>query len=95
MGHVYVIALDLTNEMVYNVICSFHMPLFMSLTGLVASSGITVPYWDWKKMVKKVWGLLLPLFVFDMCFTLTFANDFYTCLIGFFELPNKKGYYYF
>ena len=43
MGHVYVIALDLTNEIVYKVICNFHMPLFMFLTGLVASSGITAP----------------------------------------------------
>ena len=63
MGHLYVIALDLTDEVVYKVICSFHMPLFMFLTGLVASSGITAPHCDFKKMVR---GLLLPLFVFGM-----------------------------
>ena len=94
MGHVYGMAFDLTEEMVYKVICSFHMPLFMFLSGLVASSGITAPYWDRKKMVKKVRGLLLPLFVFGMCFTMTFANDFCSGLIGFLESPNKNGYWY-
>lgn len=54
MGHVYGMALDLTNEIVYKVICSFHMPLFMFLSGLVASSGITAPYWDWSKTIVFV-----------------------------------------
>ena len=36
MGHVYVIALDLTDEVVYRVIGSFRMSLFMYLSGLVA-----------------------------------------------------------
>ena len=94
MGHVYGMALDLTEEMVYKVICSFHMPLFMFLSGLVTSSGITTPYWDLKKMVKKVRGLVLPLFVFGMCFTMTFANDFCSGLISFLESPNKNGYWY-
>ena len=47
MGHVYVIALDLTDEVVYRVIGSFRMSLFMYLSGLVAWSGIVAPYWDW------------------------------------------------
>ena len=94
MGHVYCMALDLTEEMVYKVICSFHMPLFMFLSGLVTSSGITTPYWDLKKMVKKVRGLQLPLVVFGMSFTMTFSKDFLTGLIGFLESPNKNGYWY-
>lgn len=49
MGHVYVIALDLTDEVVYRVIGSFRMSLFMYLSGLVACSGIVAPYWDWSK----------------------------------------------
>ena len=49
MGHVYVIALDLTDEVVYRVIGSFRMSLFMYFSGLVACSGIVVPYWDWSK----------------------------------------------
>lgn len=49
MGHVYVIALELTDEVVYRVIGSFRMSLFMYLSGLVACSGIVAPYWDWSK----------------------------------------------
>lgn len=54
MGHVYVIALDLTDEVVYRVIGSFRMSLFMYLSGLVACSGIVVPYWDWSKTIAFV-----------------------------------------
>ena len=49
MGHVYVIALELTDEVVYRVIGSFRMSLFMYLSGLVAWSGIVAPYCDWSK----------------------------------------------
>ena len=51
MGHVYVIALDFTDEVVYRVIGSFRMSLFMYLSGLVACSGIVAPYWDWSKTI--------------------------------------------
>ena len=54
MGHVYVIALDLTDEVVYRVIGSFRMSLFMYLSGLVAWSGIVAPYWDWSKTIAFV-----------------------------------------
>ena len=54
MGHVYVIALDLTDEVVYRVIGSFRMSLFMYLSGLVACSGIVAPYWDWSKTIAFV-----------------------------------------
>ena len=54
MGHVYVIALDLTDEVVYRVIGSFRMSLFMYLSGLVACSGIVVPYLDWSKTIAFV-----------------------------------------
>ena len=54
MGHVYVIALDFTDEVVYRVIGSFRMSLFMYLSGLVACSGIVAPYWDWSKTIAFV-----------------------------------------
>ena len=54
MGHVYVIALELTDEVVYRVIGSFRMSLFMYLSGLVAWSGIVAPYWDWSKTIAFV-----------------------------------------
>ena len=94
MGHVYVIALDLTDEVVYRVIGSFRMSLFIYLSGLVACSGVVAPYWDVRKLGKKLKGLLLPLVVFGMCFTMTFSKDFLTGLIGFLESPNKNGYWY-
>ena len=94
MGHVYVIALDLTDEVVYRVIGNFRMSLFIYLSGLVACSGVVAPYWDVRKLGKKLKGLLLPLVVFGMCFTMTFSKDFLTGLIGFLESPNKNGYWY-
>ena len=54
MGHVYVIALELTDEVVYRVIGNFRMSLFMYLSGLVAWSGIVAPYWDWSKTIAFV-----------------------------------------
>ena len=94
MGHVYVIALDLTDEVVYRVIGNFRMSLFIYLSGLVACSGVVAPYWDVRKLGKKLKGLLLPLVVFGMCFTMTFSKDFLTGLIGILESPNKNGYWY-
>lgn len=94
MGHVYGMALDLTGNVAYRVIASFHMSLFMFLSGLVACSGIIAPYWNWRKMGRKVRGLLLPMLIFGLCFTMTFASDFCSGIIGFLESPNKNGYWY-
>ena len=70
------------------------MPLFMFLSGLVACSGVVAPYWGFGKLGKKLKGLLLPLVVFGMCFTMTFSKDFLTGLMGFLASPNKNGYWY-
>lgn len=43
MGHVYFISLSNSSAAVSQVIYSFHMSLFMFLSGLVAYSGITPP----------------------------------------------------
>lgn len=71
-----------------------HAFVLMFLSGLLACSGVVAPYWDVRKLGKKLKGLLLPLVVFGMCFTMTFSKDFLTGLIGFLESPNKKGYWY-
>ena len=94
MGHVYGMAFAQSDDVVYRVISSFHMPLFMFLSGLVACSGVVAPYWGIGKLSKKLKGLLLPLIVFGMCFTTTISKDFLTSLIGFLESPNKNGYWY-
>ena len=44
MGHVYGMALDLTGNVAYRVISSFHMSLFMFLSGLV---GLLLPCSRW------------------------------------------------
>lgn len=94
MGHVYGMVFSQSNDIFYKFIYSFHMPLFMFLSGLVACSGVVAPYWGIGKFSKKLKGLLLPLIVFGMCFTTTISKDFLTSLIGFLESPNKNGYWY-
>ena len=94
MGHIYGMAFALSDDVVYRVISSFHMPLFMFLSGLVACSGATSPFWNLKKLSRKLRGLLLPLIVFGMCFTMTFSRNFGTGLVEFLESPNKNGYWY-
>ena len=94
MGHVYGMAFAQPEDVAYRVISSFHMPLFMFLSGLVACSGATLPFWSLPKLGRKLRGLLLPLLVFGMCFTMTWAKDFESGLKGFLESPNKNGYWY-
>lgn len=94
MGHVYGMAFAQSDDVAYRVISSFHMPLFMFLSGLVACSGATTPFWNLKKLSRKLRGLVLPLIVFGMCFTMTWAKDFETGLKCFWESPNKNGYWY-
>lgn len=94
MGHVLGFSFRQPDDVAGRWISSFHMPLFMFLSGLVACSGVVAPYWDVRKLGKKLKGLLLPLVVFGICFTMTFSKDFLTGLIGFLESPNKNGYWY-
>lgn len=94
MGHVYGMAFAQSDDVVYRVISSFHMPLFMFLSGLVACSGVKTPYWSLSRLAKKMRGLLVPLLVFGMCFTMTFTKDIVSGIIAFLESPNKNGYWY-
>lgn len=94
MGHVYGMAFAQSDDVAYRVISSFHMPLFMFLSGLVACSGATTPFWNLPKLGRKLRGLLLPLLVFGMCFTMTWTSDFGSGLKCFLESPNKNGYWY-
>ena len=94
MGHVYGFAFAQSDAVANRLISSFHMPLFMFLSGLVACSGATKPFWNLPKLGRKLRGLLLPLLVFGMCFTMTWAKDFGSGLKCFLESPNKNGYWY-
>lgn len=94
MGHVYGFALGQTDDVANRVIGSFHMPLFMFLSGLVACSGATSPFWNLPKLGRKLRGLLLPMFIFGFAFTMTCARDIGTGLVGLLESPGKNGYWY-
>lgn len=94
MGHVYGMVFSQSNDIFYKFIYSFHMPLFMFLSGLVACSGVTTPFWDLPKLGRKLRGLLLPLLCFGMCFTMTWADDSCSGLLEFLDSPNKNGYWY-
>lgn len=83
-----------SDDVACRVISSFHMPLFMFLSGLVACSGATSSFWNMTKLSRKLRGLLLPLIVFGMCFTMTWVSDFGSGLKCFLESPNKNGYWY-
>lgn len=72
MGHVMGFSFGQADDVAGRWISSFHMPLFMFLSGLVASSGIVAPFWSAGKLAKKLRGLLFPLFVFGLCYTFTF-----------------------
>lgn len=94
MGHMYGFSFGQSEDVVCRIVGSFHMPLFMFLSGLVACSGATTPFWNLSKLVRKLRGLLLPLFVFGLGFTMTWVRDFGTAFVGFLESPNKSGYWY-
>lgn len=94
MGHIYGMAFCQPNNIFSEFISSFHMPLFMFLSGIVACSGVKPPYWNLSRLGRKLRGLLTPLFIFGMFFTMTFAKDIVSGLIGFCESPNKNGYWY-
>ena len=94
MGHVYFFGFEQSDSIVFKTISSFHMPLFMFLSGLVACSGIVSPYWSMAKFGRKLRGLLMPLLVFGICFSLNFSSDALSCIQGFLESPNKNGYWY-
>lgn len=94
MGHVLGFSFRQPDDVAGRWISSFHIPLFMFLSGLVASSGIVAPYWSFGKLAKKLRGLLLPLFVFGLCYTFTFSKDILSGMVGFAESPAKNGYWY-
>lgn len=94
MGHVLGFSFRQPDAVAGRWISSFHMPLFMFLSGLVASSGIVAPYWSFGKLAKKLRGLLLPLFVFGLCYTFTFSKDILSGMVGFAKSPAKNGYWY-
>lgn len=94
LGHVYYYAFERSNSILTAFVGSFHMPLFMFLSGLVACSGVIPPYWSLSKIISKTRALLLPMVVFGLLFSNVFSSDFLQRIIGFLESPSKYGYWY-
>lgn len=83
-GHAvqYLISGHYYDKEVYRLIYSFHMPLFMAITGFFASGG-GGKYVSVKQLAKRTYHLLLPLVVyaFVMRFILHAIPRFSGCLI--------------
>jgi len=99
IGHIYLFTMNDGDNIVGNCVGSFHMCLFMFLSGFVASSGVTKPYWTQKKLWKKIAGLIIPMLVFGGLFTLTFGpidswHVFMERFFNFLMAPAKNGYWY-
>lgn len=93
MGHLYFYSYGQSDSIVFRFISSFHMPLFMFLSGLVAlpTTG--------RILLKKLYGLLLPMLFFGMCFTISFSQvstieECGTIFVSFIQKASKNGYWY-
>lgn len=98
MGHVPVFSYHMGAETMDRFIGSFHMPLFMFLSGLVTKTVVSSTT-DLSKLVRKIAALMLPLGVFGFCFTLyctdtSSFSDVPSKVWMFISSNNKMGYWY-
>lgn len=98
MGHVSVFCYQAGAGAMDRFIGSFHMPLFMFLSGIVTKTPIFSKngIGNW---LRKIGALLLPLCVFGFCFTLyctgtSNIGDILTKVWSFVSSNNKMGYWY-
>lgn len=84
-GHIFFFSLDDGNNLLVRFVSTFHMPLFMFLSGWVISS---VP--DIKKVLIKSVSFLSPFLFVGLSFVIFYHKD----VAGFFEGSAKNGYWY-
>lgn len=100
MGHVYFFSMHNQQGLWFDVISSFHMPLFMFLSGYVCISSFSpFPDWRFSKWIKKILRLLLPMCWFGLLFTLSLNWPTSVSVLGdkvhnFLMCPVKMGYWY-
>lgn len=97
MGHVSVFSYHSGAVTMDRFIGSFHMPLFMFLSGLVAKTSFV--HLEISKWLRKVGALMLPLCVFGLCFTLYSTGEsnieaILSKVWTFVSSNNKMGYWY-
>lgn len=98
MGHVSVFCYRTGADTMDRFIGSFHMPLFMFLSGIVTKTSIA-PSFEIHKWIRKMCALLLPLCVFGICFTLYYTGtsrleNIPSKVWSFISSNNKMGYWY-
>lgn len=98
IGHVSVFCYHSRVDVMDRFIGSFHMPLFMFLSGLVTKTSIAPPI-EISKWLRKIGTLILPLCIFGFCFTLYCTNTSIMTEIPskvwtFISSNNKMGYWY-
>ncbi|MBP3471750.1 MAG: acyltransferase family protein [Paraprevotella sp.] len=94
MGHLYLFPMHPNDTFIYRVIQSFHMPLFLFLSGYVI---FTPP--NLTNVKNKSKKYLLPMFVFGALFSLyiqqTYTWDDLSGSFKFLFAESKNGYWYF
>lgn len=94
MGHVAGFRMGLSNNMLTNFIQTCQMPLFMFISGFLFT-----PYTSNKRLITKILGFVLPLFVFGLSYTFFLkqvdnCSDLLIHAKGFLLAPAKNGYWY-
>lgn len=84
-GHIYFFSLDDGNNFIVKFVSTFHMPVFMFLSGWVISS---LP--DIKKVFIKCASFLSPFLFVGLSFAIFNHKE----VAGFFEDSAKNGYWY-
>ena len=99
MGHVYFFSYAQSESIGLKMISSFHMPLFMFISGMLVFKK-NIPYsYSFILLLKKIVMFLLPMFIFGVCFASTYSSvcsfaDLWSLLIAFLMDPAKYGYWY-
>lgn len=77
VGHViqYLISGNIEDKIGYRLIYSFHMPLFMAITGFFVGLGGVTKYFNIKKLYKRVMYLLTPLVVYALVMKYVLLED--------------------
>ena len=87
IGHLMAFCTGGEYNPIYEIICSFHMPLFMFLSGIVIAH---TPLKDINYLGKKAARFMLPMICLGLLFTFTGGKD----LSSFIADRYKNGYWY-
>ena len=95
MGHIVGFRMGVSDNMVARFIQTCQIPLFMFMSGFL----ISPPHNYDKRLIKRLLGLMNPLFVFGVSFILVFSEaknleEVKQLLLYFLTDPAKYGYWY-